>query len=397
MKDQRIEGSAAADNCDLHPEPKGADREPALVAPEPRFDPGPTYAAETRRFQGIPGIERAPGGRQWAVWYAGGPDEGTEGPGNYVVLVTSGDGGRSWSGPRLVIDPPGAVRAYDPCLWTDPSGKLWLFWAQCYSAGDNLIWDGRAGVWAMVNEQPDRADGKWSAPRRLCDGVMMNKPTVLASGEWLLPAAIWRTHPSDLIPEALRVRNPPPYGSGVQVSRDQGRSWSFLGRADAPQTAFDEHMVVQRRDGSLWMLIRTSYGIGESVSTDGGRTWSAGRPSGIPHVNARFFIRRLRSGRLLLVSHRPPDGKSRSHLTALLSEDDGKTWTGGLLLDERAGVSYPDGFESPDGRITVIYDRNRRSDREILTVSFTEADVLAGGGSLVRAVVSRPMGPVPGS
>ncbi len=39
-------------------------------------------------------------------------------------------------------------------------------------------------------------------------------------------------------------------------------------------------------------------------------------------------------------------GKNRSHLTAWLSEDDGKTWRGGLMLDERATVSYPDGFQA---------------------------------------------------
>ncbi len=33
-------------------------------------------------------------------------------------------------------------------------------------------------------------------------------------------------------------------------------------------------MVVERKDGSLWMLLRTSYGIGQSVSADGGATWS---------------------------------------------------------------------------------------------------------------------------
>ena len=33
-----------------------------------------------------------------------------------MVLVTSDDDGQTWSGPRLVIHPPGPVRAYDPCL-----------------------------------------------------------------------------------------------------------------------------------------------------------------------------------------------------------------------------------------------------------------------------------------
>lgn len=45
--------------------------------------------------------------------------------------------------------------------------------------------------------------------------------------------------------------------------------------------------------------------------------------------------------------HGPLDTRtSRSHLTAYLSKDDGTTWTGGLMLDERRGVSYPDGQQT---------------------------------------------------
>ena len=111
-------------------------------------------------------------------------------------------------------------------------------------------------------------------------------------------------------------------------------------------------MLVERRDASLWMLVRTKCGIGESVSSDGGRTWSEGRPSAIKHVpTARFFIRRLRSGRLLLVKHNPPNGKSRSHLTAFLSDDDGATWPAGLVLDERDTVSSAGGIDHSVRRI----------------------------------------------
>jgi len=345
-------------------------KDPALQPPPVNTAPGPEYSAAIRMFQGIPGIERAKNGRLWALWYGGGMDEGPE---NYVLAVTSGDDGETWSGPRVVVDPPFPVRAYDPCLWHDPLGRLWLFWAQSY-----YWWDGRSGVWAIVTGNSCEENPGWSAPRRLCNGIMMNKPTVLSSGEWLLPAAVWERaadkikktgHSHDLGKER---------GANVICSNDQGVTWSFLGQAIVPGRVFDEHMIVERRDGSLWMLVRTSYGIGESISTDRGRTWSSGRPSGIPHVNSRFFIRRLLSGRLLLVRHNPPDGKTRSHLTAYLSDDDGKTWHGDLTLDERVGVSYPDGVQSPKGAIYVIYDYNRTSDKEILLAVFTEADVAAG-------------------
>lgn len=91
----------------------------SIPPPPINTSPGPEYSAENRLWQGIPGIERSRNGNLWAVWYSGGKGEGTE---NYVVLVMSTDDGKTWSKPKLVIDPPGSVRAFDPCLWHDPEG-----------------------------------------------------------------------------------------------------------------------------------------------------------------------------------------------------------------------------------------------------------------------------------
>jgi hypothetical protein len=156
-------------------------------------------------------------------------------------------------------------------------------------------------------------------------------------------------------------------------------------------------MFVERKDGSLWLLVRTIYGIGESVSTDRGKTWPELKPSDIIHTPSRFFISRLASGNLLLVKHGPLDTPtSRSHLMAYVSTDDGKTWTDGLMLDERLGVSYPDGQQSPNGLIRIIYDYNRVTDRTILMATFREEDVAAGkdvsGSVRLRQLVSKASG-----
>lgn len=325
-------------------------------------EPGEKYDAAFRRFQGVPALERSKGGRLWAAFYGGGTCEGAE---NYVLVLTSDDDGRSWSNPRLAIDPPDKVRACDPCLWLDPLNRLWLFWAQSYG-----YYDGRCGVWASVCDDPDAESPAWSAPRRIWHGIMVNKPTVLASGEWLLPITLWSNKESGLndLPDERY--------SNVIVSDDQGATYYKRGFADVENRCYDEHMIVERRDGSLWMLVRTTYGIGESVSLDQGKTWSPGKPTRLGGPSSRFFIRRLRSGRLLLVNHY--GFKGRSHLTAQLSDDDGLTWNEGLLLDKRDEVSYPDGLEAPDGTLYIIYDRERTKHMEILLAVFSEEDVLAG-------------------
>lgn len=354
-------------------------RQPARMI----LNPGPEFADDVRQFQGIPGIERAPGGRLWAVWYSGGDWEGPE---NYLVLVTSADDGQTWSKPAMIVDPVDPrVRAFDACLWLDPQNRLWLFWAQSLGG-----WDGRFGVWAMVSANGDAATPTWSQPRWLSDGILMNKPTVAANGDWLLPVSLWT--PRD------KKHNPPHFidpgertGAWVVISRDAGKTFEYLGMANGQEgRIFDEHMLIERHDGSWWMLTRVLNGIWENESTDGGRTWNAGRFSPIPHINSRFFIRRLQSGNLLLVRHNlegkaDEDWPPRSHLTAFFSEDDGHTWLGGLLLDERVGVSYPDGTQMPDGTIHVIYDWNRTRDKHLLLATFTEDDVRAGAWNSPKA------------
>lgn len=104
------------------------------------------------------------------------------------------------------------------------------------------------------------------------------------------------------------------------------------------------------------MLARTSYGIAQAESFDHGATWVNERPFTTERgVNTRFFLRKLKSGALLLVVNDTPRG--RSHMTAMLSEDDGETWPHKLLLDECSRVSYPDGTEGSNGVLYITYDR----------------------------------------
>ena len=338
--------------------PVGAE-EKQSAPPEYVGAPSGPRAVTNRAFTGIPSMAVTPGGRLWATWYAGAtPGEDHN---NYVVLSTSGDHGETWT-EVLVVDPDadGPRRAFDPELWMAPDGKLRWSWSD--RNGRDSKTD---GLWTIEFSDPESEQSPRSRPVRIATGVMMCKPLVLTTGEWALPVCTWFTEQS----------------SKMIVSTDAGKTWSIRGGATSPKEVrrFDEHMFVERKDGSIWLLARTKYGIGESVSTDRGATWPGLQPSRLQHPSARFFIRRLSSGNLLLVKHGPLYEKTgRSHLTAYVSQDDGASWQGGLLLDERGGVSYPDGQQDKDGLIRIIYDFSRTGERLILMASFREEDVLAG-------------------
>ncbi|MBQ3076197.1 MAG: exo-alpha-sialidase [Clostridia bacterium] len=334
------------------------------------------YAACHRVWQGIPGIVRTPKGRVFLCFYSGNT---TETYGNYCCLLRSDDG-ITFGEPIAVAEKEGKCRCFDPAVWIDPLGRLWLIWN--VMPGDE--------VWAAICTEPDAEMVCFGEEFYIGRGVMLNKPTVLSDGAWLFPIGFWQEsvrrgcqvtsfHSDD---QAL---------SFVYRTVDQGKTFEWLGGADIKDRTFDEHMVVERRDGSLLMMARTRNGMGCSFSEDGGRTWSDSTPFALPGPDSRFHLCRLRSGRLLLITHYRfiNRKKGRNHLCALLSEDEGKSWPYSLLLDERDGVSYPDAAEGDDGFIDIVYDRERgvakgslqeayAEAREIIVARITEQDILKG-------------------
>jgi Domain of Unknown Function (DUF1080)/BNR repeat-like domain len=363
----------------------------ALIPPTLNTSPLPQYDYDKLDYGMTIGIDRSPKGRIWAAWVAGG-----DSPEAFFVVNSSDDDGETWSKPRLVIDAqsknlprPRSILVGN--LWTDPTGRLWLIFDQSMD-----MFDGRGGVWTTICDNPDDDEPVWSAPRRIWHGVTLNKPIILKSGEWMLPISLDQRGGLDVFKGCFSVLDPL-RGANVFVSGDKGATWERRGAAIFPNPDWHEHMVVERKDGSLWMLGRTGKGIMETISTDGGRTWADPTPSAIHHPVARFHVRRLASGKILLIKHGTTidTHEGRSHLTAWLSDDEGKTWAGGLMLDERKAISYPDGFQAPDGTIYISYDRNRDTDGEILMARFTEEDILAkelkGPTSKLQILISRPL------
>lgn len=352
------------------------------------------YYPEVDDYSMSAGMDMTKKGRIWLSWFAN-----EDGDQTVLVLAHSDDEGRTFSKPDFIVDPgfvPGGlhVSAVVANFWTAPDGKLFLFVMQ--SIGHN---DCRCGTWQSICENPDSDLPEWSAPERIWHGAPLNKPTVLANGTWLLPVALWARHlgyleksantfrTSDIFHELDKYR-----GSNILSSIDQGRSWQLRGHTGHDQDAcFDEPMLVERKDKSLLMYMRDGHGMTQSVSEDEGHTWTKPVKTPFTSASARFFFRKLQSGKLLLVKYsNPVFTEARSHMTAYLSDDDGATWQGGLLLDEREGISYPDGFQAPDGRIFVQYDR-KREHGEILLAVFTEEDVLAGKDVSGKVLLKHPM------
>ncbi len=318
-------------------------------------------SVRTRSWQGLPSIACTQRGRLFSGWFTGGGGEPDLK--NFNVLVTSDDGGITWSKPILAIESMEAENVFvsDLQMWVDPKGRLWGFWTQRHNkyAPESRQW---VQGWAIVCEDPDARELKWSRPRFIAPGVLRNRPTVLSDGRWLICA--WSRH-----------------GDFYQYaeSSDEGETWRICkGPRIPPQYRGDygEMMVAERGDKSLLMFARVSAGvIYQGTSSDGGRTWSEMTPTDIVAPSSRFHLCRLSSGRLFLLANRHPT--VRNNMTAYLSDDDGKTWKHSILLDDDF-TAYPDAQEGPDGFIHLVFERGRFTKNEICFSRLTERDIMAG-------------------
>lgn len=344
------------------------------------------FSSPYRLWHGVPGIEVTRGGRIFSTFYSGGTKESVN---NFIVLTKSDDG-VNFSEPIAVLFKEN-YRCYDPCIWIDPLNRLWFIWALAPEHA----------VYAVICDDPDAEELVWREEIMIGKDVMMNKPTVLSTGEWLFPIAVW--HNNVLTVGGFNSKEGDSDRKAFAYKTiDGGKTFTKLGGSDIENRSFDEHMILELSDGRLAMYVRTTYGIGVSYSFDRGKTWTKGEDSGLGGPCSRFFISRLKSGRILLVNHYNFSG--RSHITAMLSEDECKTWKYKLLLDERSNVSYPDAVEANDGFIYITYDRERgtaadtmdkiySSAREILFAKITEEDIINGklvnSESKLKCVISK--------
>ena len=332
------------------------------------------HANKTRKHSGIPSMAVAKGGRWFATWYAS-PTE-YEDENNYCILSSSEDGGKTWK-EMWIADPDGSGlrRAFDPNVWVTPDGRLMWTWTE------------RIGNWGSRTENDqvwmvmvDVKTGELlTEPRVIAEGIMMNKPIVLKDGTWLLPCAVWWDK----------------FSACFYASKDGGKTFERRGgiHVRARERFFDEHVVVEKANGDLRCYVRSHYGQGNdllvSESKDGGWTWSAAKYDPVVNINSRTFVMRLANGDWLMIKH-GGIGKYlwRTDLMAFISKDEGETWQGGLLLDGRKDVAYPDGQQLEDGSIVIVNDFNRTGRREISYARFTEEDVLKGTGKVPRIVIS---------
>lgn len=252
------------------------------------------------------------------------------------------------------------------------------------------------------------ADGKWSTPRSVADGVQSDgerfpcwNPVLFQPSEGPLllflkvgasPSEWWgEVMESDdggatwtdrrklpALPDAGigPVKNKPIQladgtilcgsssehdGWRVHFERtaDLGKTWTTTGPIhDGREIGAIQPSILRHADGRLQALGRSRQGrIWETWSEDGGLTWSPMKLGSLPNPNAGTDAVTLADGSQLLVYNHTPRG--RSPLNVAVSKD-GIEWQAALVLEDEPGeYSYPAVIQAKDGTVHITYTWKR--------------------------------------
>lgn len=270
---------------------------------------------------------------------------------NDSVFVALGNN-NSWKDMLTIYAENNSVKIFNPQIWMDPDGKVWIFWTiqKKHFAGKNEIW--------ALTDDLATDDLIRSKPFFISDGTLIGKPVLLPNGKFMLP--VCRDN------YVLTI-----------ASFDHGKTWHDEGSVELPDDRVSVCSIIECSNGSLWMLLQTSKRIWESRSANQGLNWSELVVSNITLTGNPFFVQKLNSGNILLV-------KQAEALEAYISEDDGQTWLGKLILDENVQISHVTGHQIQDlffpccGEISIVYGIQQGIRNEIRMVKFTEDEVMAG-------------------
>ena len=240
-----------------------------------------------------------------------------------ILAITTKDGGKTWSEPRILQDNMGGLNVMSAGLFKLSSGKILFTFIQKNSETEcnQLV---RISNDGEVFNNPVNAK-VWPG----YGGAVNDSVLQLSTGRILIPIGF----------NAIAT---------VVYSDDGGVTWhgsdSFI---SCPRRGAMEPVCLEQKDGRVLMFIRTQMGrIYQSFSRDWGKSWSSAEPSSVTGPEAPCAIRRIPStGDILLVWNnnyfQGADHQGlRNPLTTAISKDDGNTFILARNIEEEKGCTY---------------------------------------------------------
>ena len=288
----------------------------------------------------------------------------------------STDEGNSWSEAETLFKLPKKKGQWSLSnVLLDHEGEMHIFYQLYYTVAEskevlditgnvrpNSIYDMRYDVWHVRS-----TDGKkhWKSPNPVWQGYSGSMLSViqLRSGRIVLPLSVltrraWSNPGTGLDAFTFMGR----FSSKVVYSDDGGETWHLSPvelKSSMPYIGADgmiEPVVIELRDGRVWMVIRTPNGRFYDSFSEDGAEWSHSQPTRILSSDSPAALVRLKDGRILILWNnclRYPYAQGGRHvLHAAISEDEARSWRGYREVDRDPRVNEP---HPTDGDYGVAY------------------------------------------
>jgi len=288
--------------------------------------------------------------------------------------LTSADEGRTWQAKTIFTNPTKFRASNERVLLRTREGVL--ITAFMNLAERSWTWDKQLG------DAPGAALPTYVM--RSTDEGKTWEPPIKLHADWTgAEREILQTRSGRVIFTSMKMRhNPGRHTVLTYGSDDQGRTWQpsnviDLGGA-GNHDGVTEATIVELKDGRLLKYMRTNWGrFWVAESADEGLTWHPLGPGDIPASAAPGLLRRLQSGRIVLVWNQQfPEGKDsftlsggdrdwsftpasvfRGELSIAFSDDECRTWTRPVVIARKPGprvwLAYPFLFEAAPGELWV--------------------------------------------
>ncbi len=243
----------------------------------------------------------------------------------YLASRISKDDGKTWSKEdKTVVGQEGDMNVMSVSLLRLKNGSIALFYARKNSQEDCM---------PLMRVSNDEAK-TWSDPVSCITDkkgyfVLNNNRVIqLSNGRLIMPVSM-HNKPNGKWSERGTIY--------AYYSDDNGKTWKSGEEVPNPDKVItQEPGVIERKDGSVFMFIRTNAGVQYgSYSEDKGGTWSAVRPLRIASPQSPASIARIPStGDLLMVWNNNGTNQKRTPLNTAVSKDEGKNWDHIKMLED---------------------------------------------------------------
>lgn len=277
-------------------------------------------------------------------------------------VLRSSDEGRSWASTPLFAEPAKFSVSNERALFRTREGVIIAAWMNLAERKQPPGWHwGDASVKWTDFTLPTYTcrstdDGKtWEPPVKLSDPwcgcihslIQMKSGRIVLVGQEIIPQ--WR------------------HATVMWASDDLGKTWR---RGDVLDYGVGEHdhagsiegSVVERSDGSLYLLLRTESGFLWEATSKDGLKWAGLKQTKIKSVTCCPQMARLTDGRIALLWNAPPrhdpnSGSSRVELSLAFSSDETASWSKPVIVAANYSpggrVSYPYLYERKPGELWI--------------------------------------------